>query len=299
MTELGTVPLAPDGSFYIEVPADRAIAFQAVDAEGRWELNEMSWIYVRPGEQRSCLGCHQPRQTAPACTAAAGLALRARPLKLLGRGQPHRFRGNNAAVTGLMEMQADRFREVAGINRHSETSDPLFTSGQEVAALVAQLQSGDEGLRISAAQRLAVFRNRAAAAALAQRLGDESYEVPWPPPWAGRLRHAGVAAAAVGRVGRSAAAGARKPAAVALENLTGHTEPFDPFARQREAGRADHPMANLVPSDELGRHRGRSCAAIGYRRPRRHPPHGRHPGTRRRQRRAGRAAGVRHPPAGR
>jgi ribulose-5-phosphate 4-epimerase/fuculose-1-phosphate aldolase len=36
-----------------------------VDAEGRSELNEMSWIYVRPGEQRSCLGCHHP-DSAPA-----------------------------------------------------------------------------------------------------------------------------------------------------------------------------------------------------------------------------------------
>jgi HEAT repeat protein len=241
VTELGTVPLAPDGSFYIEVPADRAIAFQAVDAEGRSELNEMSWIYVRPGEQRSCLGCHQPRQTAPACTAPAGLALRARPLKLLGRGQPHRFRGNNAAVTGLMEMQADRFREVAGINQHSETSDPLFTSGQEVAALVAQLQSGDEGLRISAAQRLAIFRNRAAAAALAQRLGDESYEV--------RVAAAMALAACGTRESLPpllAALADRQPlvaqaAAVALENLTGHTEPFDPFARQRE------PAAQTTP----------------------------------------------------
>jgi hypothetical protein len=65
VTELGTVPLAPDGSFAVEVPADTAIAFQAVDAEGRSELNEMSWIYVRPGETRGCVGCHQPRQVAP------------------------------------------------------------------------------------------------------------------------------------------------------------------------------------------------------------------------------------------
>ena len=53
------MPLAPDGSFAVEVPADTAIAFQAVDAEGRSELNEMSWIYVRPGETRGCVGCHQ------------------------------------------------------------------------------------------------------------------------------------------------------------------------------------------------------------------------------------------------
>ena len=234
VTELGTVPLAPDGSFYIEVPADRAIAFQAVDAEGRSELNEMSWIYVRPGEQRSCLGCHQPRQAAPACATLPGLALQARPLKLLGQGQPHRFRGNNAAVTGLMEMQADRFREVASINRHSETSDPLSTSGQEVAALVAQLKSDDEGLRISAAQRLAIFRNRAAAGALAERLGDESYEV--------RVAAAMALAACGTRQSVPpllAALADRQPlvaqaAAVALENLTGHAEPFDAFADQHE-----------------------------------------------------------------
>ena len=132
VTELGTVPLAPDGSFAVEVPADTAIAFQAVDAEGRSELNEMSWIYVRPGEQRGCLGCHQPRQAAPRCRTRMAQALRARPLKLLGQGQPHRFRGNNAAVTGMMELQFDRYREVAGINRHSETVDPLATGAQEV-----------------------------------------------------------------------------------------------------------------------------------------------------------------------
>jgi HEAT repeat protein len=234
VTELGTVPLAPDGSFYIEVPADRAIAFQAVDAEGRSELNEMSWIYVRPGEQRSCLGCHQPRQAAPACTAPGGMALRVRPLKLLGQGQPHRFRGNNAAVTGLMEMQADRFREVAGINQHSETSDPLSTSGQEVAALVVQLQSADQGLRISAAERLALFRSRAAAPALAGRLTDETYEV--------RVA-AALALAACGTresVPPLLAALAdpqplvAQAAAVALENLTGHAEPCDAFAADRQ-----------------------------------------------------------------
>jgi HEAT repeat protein len=232
VVELGTVPLAADGSFYIEVPADRAIAFQAVDAEGRSELNEMSWIYVRPGEQRSCLGCHQPRQAAPACAALRGLAIQARPLKLLGQGQPHHFRGNNAAVTGLMEMQADRFREVAGINLHSETADPLFTSGQEVAALVARLKSDDEGLRISAAQRLAIFRSRAAAGGLADRLHDASCEV--------RVASAMALAACGTRESVPpllAALADRQPlvaqaAAVALENLTGHAEPFDAFAGQ-------------------------------------------------------------------
>jgi hypothetical protein len=42
--ELGTVPLAPDGSFYVEVPADTALSIQAIDAEGRSVINETTWI---------------------------------------------------------------------------------------------------------------------------------------------------------------------------------------------------------------------------------------------------------------
>lgn len=231
--ELGTVPLAPDGSFAVEVPADTPIAFQAVDAEGRSELNEMSWVYVRPGENRGCLGCHHSRQSTPLDMANLQ-AMRTRPVKLLGQGEPHRYRGNNAAVTGLMELQFERFREVAGLNRHAVVTDPLATGKQEVAALVAQLGSSDFNLRISAAQRLAIFRDTSAAEALAQRLSDPVREA--------RLA-AAVALAACGT--RQSvpplltALGDREPlvaqaAAMALENLTGHAEPFNPFAAPPE-----------------------------------------------------------------
>ena len=180
--ELGTVPLAADGSFSIEVPANRAIALQAVDAEGRSELNEMSWIYVRPGEHRGCLGCHHQRQAAPPVTNGFARALRTKPLKLLGQGKPFRFRGNNAAVTGLMEVQLDRFREVAGVNRHSETADPLATSSQEVSGLIDLLR-GDDGLSISAAQRLAIFRDPAAAPRWPPISNTRRARPAWRRPW--------------------------------------------------------------------------------------------------------------------
>jgi len=250
--ELGTVPLAPDGSFAVEVPADTPIALQAVDAEGRSELNEMSWIYVRPGEQRGCVGCHHTRQATPSWPGPMPLALSTRPLKLLGQGDPHRFRGNNPAVTGLMELQLDRFREVAGLNRRGQTPDrstdprpvndgpEVRPTADDVAALIAQLHGDDAGLRISAAQRLAIFRDPAAAPALAGRLKDFN-------------REARVAAAfALSTCGTREsiapllqALSDRDPlvaraAAVALENLTGHAEPFDPFTgwteRNRRAG---------------------------------------------------------------
>ncbi len=228
--ELGTVPLAPDGSFAVEVPADTAIAFQAVDAEGRSELNEMSWIYVRPGEKRGCVGCHQQRQAAPPAFAAVLQAMRVPPLKLLGQGQPLRFRGNNAAVTGLMELQFDRYREVASLNRFAETRDPLATGPREVAACIDRLANGDAELRVAAAQRLAVFRSRAAAPALAACFRAPEREL--------RVA-AAVALAACGTresvepllaALRDTDALVAQAAAVALENLTGRAQEFDAFA---------------------------------------------------------------------
>ena len=237
--ELGTVPLAPDGSFSIEVPADTPVALQAVDGEGRSELNEMSWIYVRPGERRGCVGCHHTRQATPTASESLPLALQTAPLRLLGQGQPHRFRGNNPAVTGLMELQLDRYREVAGINRHAKTKDPVATGVNEVASLVSQLRGSSDELRISAAQRLSIFRDPAAAPALVENLHRSNREV------------AVAAAIGLGACGTResvppllAALTTREPlvaqaAAVALENLTGHTESFNAFVnrgeRQRQA----------------------------------------------------------------
>ncbi len=174
--DLGTVPLAPDGSFAVEVPADTPIAFQAVDAEGRSELNQMSWVYVKPGESRGCIGCHQPRRDAsmPGLGQSHVQAVLAPPLKLTGRGDPLRFRGNNAAVTGLMELQFDRFREIAGLNRHPDADR---TGPEEVAALIAELGSGDPARRHSAAHKAAVFRDPACAPALAACLDADDREL--------------------------------------------------------------------------------------------------------------------------
>ncbi|MFI5379699.1 MAG: HEAT repeat domain-containing protein [Tepidisphaerales bacterium] len=252
--ELGTVPLAPDGSFAVEVPADTPIAFQAVDAEGRSELNEMSWIYVRPGEQRGCVGCHSSRQEAPSPATPGGmLAMRTRPLALLGQGQPHRFRGNNPAVTGLMELQFDRFREIASLNRHSESPDPLATGAQEVAALIANLQGGDTGLKVSSAQRLAIFRDPAAAPALAKCLADKSREV--------RVACAIVLAGCGTRESVPFILDAltdpdplvAQSAAIALENLTGHSREFDAFASSAQRSQQAHAWRQWFAETGWGR----------------------------------------------
>ena len=235
--ELGTVPLAPDGSFYIEIPADMPVALQAVNAEGRSELNEMSWIYVRPGEKRSCLGCHHPREASPPLRGVQSLALKTPALKLLGQGQPHRFRGNNSGVTGMMDLQFERFRETASLNRDTSPAGPLSTGRDEVTALIAQLRGGDEALKISAAQRLALFRDRAAAPALAERLQDENREARIAAALA--LATCGTRDSVPPLLDALEAADPllAQAAVVALENLTESPGPFATFADPKERRR--------------------------------------------------------------
>lgn len=226
--ELGVVPIAPDGSFFVEVPADVPLALQAVDAEGRSELNEMSWIYVRPGECRSCVGCHGQRQATPTTNRFAQAA-QIPALRLLGQGSPPRFRGNNAGVTGMMDLQFERFREVASINRH--TSDTLKTGQQEIDGLLEQLRSSAPS-KLSAIQRLGIFRDSSAASGLARCLRDDSREV--------RVAAAMALAACGTRESVPALLKAladtdplvAQAAATALESLTAHAFTFDTFAAQ-------------------------------------------------------------------
>jgi HEAT repeat protein len=67
---LATLPLAPDGSFAVEVPADRLLHLQVLDGDRRVVGNQQVWMPVRPGETRSCAGCHERPDTAPLAATA-------------------------------------------------------------------------------------------------------------------------------------------------------------------------------------------------------------------------------------
>lgn len=61
---LGYAPIEPDGSFKMQVPADTPLGLTVVDAKGRNIQTHLNWIQVRPGERRTCDGCHSPRRGA-------------------------------------------------------------------------------------------------------------------------------------------------------------------------------------------------------------------------------------------
>lgn len=58
---LGYAPIEPDGSFKLNVPADVPLGLAVIDSQGRAFQTHTNWIQVRPGERRTCDGCHSPR----------------------------------------------------------------------------------------------------------------------------------------------------------------------------------------------------------------------------------------------
>ncbi|NJN24646.1 MAG: hypothetical protein HC819_00925 [Cyclobacteriaceae bacterium] len=62
---LGETTLEEDGSFYIEVGADRPIRFQTLNEKGEVVNGPSSWMWLRPNERRGCVGCHEDREMAP------------------------------------------------------------------------------------------------------------------------------------------------------------------------------------------------------------------------------------------
>ena len=61
----GTAPIESDGSFFVQTPADRAIRFVLLDAEGRTVRQQRGWFWIRAGEQRICVGCHAGPERSP------------------------------------------------------------------------------------------------------------------------------------------------------------------------------------------------------------------------------------------
>ena len=62
---LGVAPVEEDGSACFYVPANRAIYFQALDSEFREIQTERTYVNYKPGERRSCVGCHETQREAP------------------------------------------------------------------------------------------------------------------------------------------------------------------------------------------------------------------------------------------
>ncbi|MGO8745514.1 MAG: hypothetical protein ACLQNE_05950 [Thermoguttaceae bacterium] len=60
---VGTVPVEADGSAHFLVSALKSISLNLLDREGRVLMTMGSDMHLMPGEQRSCVGCHETRRS--------------------------------------------------------------------------------------------------------------------------------------------------------------------------------------------------------------------------------------------
>jgi len=84
---LGTAPVEPDGSFFVQVPSEQPIQFELVDAGGKTLQRESGYFWMRRGEQRVCVGCHAGPETAPENAVPQILLKSTIPANLAGSGE--------------------------------------------------------------------------------------------------------------------------------------------------------------------------------------------------------------------
>jgi hypothetical protein len=111
---LGTAPLAPDGSFHVDAPADRLLHFQVLDSDRRVVGNQLTWIYARPGERKSCVGCHEHPHTA--ARRSEPLAAHLPPVRMLPGPGEFRYRAKAWFKGHLPADIEERTRTVRAVN---------------------------------------------------------------------------------------------------------------------------------------------------------------------------------------
>jgi hypothetical protein len=79
---LGVAPVEADGSVYLEAPVAKELIFQVLDDQFMAIQSMRSAAFVHPGEQLTCLGCHENPARAAAAPGASPLALRRAPSRI-------------------------------------------------------------------------------------------------------------------------------------------------------------------------------------------------------------------------
>lgn len=117
-TVLGDAQVQSDGSAFFTVPARTPVYFQALDEKGRAVQTMRSWSTLQPGENQSCVGCHEHKNLAPPTDGYRGtLALKAGPQTL----EP--FYGPTRGFSFVKEIQPILDRHCVGC--HSDKNQRM------------------------------------------------------------------------------------------------------------------------------------------------------------------------------
>ncbi len=111
MRLLGTVPVHEDGSASFRVPANTPLTIQPLDAEGKALQLMRSWYTAMPGEQVSCVGCHEK----PSDTPLVRHDLASMSARRSIRGWTSADSTLNARTSGDRDLRSDAMRPITQV----------------------------------------------------------------------------------------------------------------------------------------------------------------------------------------
>lgn len=117
---LGTVPVYEDGSAFFTIPANQPVAIQPLDEKGRTLQQMRSWLVGMPGENVSCIGCHEDQNQA--VTVRRTVASSKPPIEIKPWYGPAR------GFSFLREVQPVLNRYCVGCHDGKETDRPDFAN---------------------------------------------------------------------------------------------------------------------------------------------------------------------------
>jgi len=79
---IGDAPVYEDGSVFFTTEARTPLYFMLLDDKGRMVQTMRSWTSLQPGENASCVGCHESKNSVPLASARPTRALAAGPRQL-------------------------------------------------------------------------------------------------------------------------------------------------------------------------------------------------------------------------
>jgi mono/diheme cytochrome c family protein len=152
---MGSVPVEEDGSAYFRVPSGVAFFLQALDDLGMAVQTMRSATYLQPGQTTTCIGCHEPRNTAPPNTRP--LAVTRPPSKISPSAEGSWPLDYQALVQPVLEKQCVACHQPSG-----EASEFDLTAEHSYHSLV---DFGTPSLRDHVLERYEQGRSTAGACA--------------------------------------------------------------------------------------------------------------------------------------
>ena len=114
----GTVPVEPDGSALFKIPANRPMAIQPLDKDGKALALMRTWFTVMPGETQSCVGCHESQGMTP--STAPAMASRKPPSEI------KEFIGPVRGYSFIRDVQPVLDKYCVGCHDGSTPGRPVF-----------------------------------------------------------------------------------------------------------------------------------------------------------------------------